>query len=186
LGFDALDGWPNNRRMATKTAPKGQSQSTNERRADRVVTSNRRAFHDYFIQEELETGISLTGSEIKSIRAGKASIAEAYARIENGELWLVGSHIAPYTHGAYANHEPDRPRKLLVHKNQVRELREMIERKGMTLIPLRLALRKGRAKVDIGVARGKKLYDKRAAEADREAARDIERAVRDRDRGRDW
>ena len=174
--------------MATKTARKGQAQAqtTNERRADRVVTTNRRAWHDYFIEEELETGLALTGSEIKSIRAGKASIAEAYARIENGELWLIGSHIAPYTHGAYANHEPDRPRKLLVHKHQIRELREMIERKGMTLVPLRLALRQGRAKMDIGVARGKKLYDKRASEAEREAARDVERAVRDRERGRDW
>ena len=172
--------------MATKTAPKGQPKTDNERRADRVVTSNRRAFHDYFIQEELETGIALTGSEIKSIRAGKAAITEAYARIENGELWLIGSHIAPYTHGAYANHQPDRPRKLLAHKEQIRELRELVERKGMTLVPLRLALRKGRAKVDIGVARGKRLYDKRAAEAERAAARDVARAVRDRDRGRDW
>ena len=172
--------------MATKTAPKGQTQTSNVRKVDRVVTTNRRAYHDYFIQEELETGIALTGSEIKSIRAGKAAITEAYARIENGELWLIGSHIAPYTHGAYANHVPDRPRKLLVHKEQIRELQGMVERKGMTLVPLRLALRKGRAKVDIGVARGKKLYDKRASEAEREAERDIERAVRDRDRGRDW
>ena len=172
--------------MATKTAPKGQAQSGDGRREDRVVTTNRRAYHDYFIQEELETGIALTGSEIKSIRAGKAAIGEAYARIEDGELWLIGSHIAPYTHGAYANHQPDRPRKLLVHKNQLRELQGLVERKGMTLVPLRLALRKGRAKVDIGVARGKKLYDKRASEAEREATRDVERAVRDRERGRDW
>ena len=172
--------------MATKTAPKGQAKTDDGRRADRVVTTNRRAWHEYFIQDELETGIALTGSEIKSIRAGKAAIGEAYARIEDGELWLIGSHIAPYTHGAYANHQPDRPRKLLVHKNQIRELQGLVERKGMTLVPLRLALRKGRAKVDIGVARGKKLYDKRASEAEREATRDIERAVRDRERGRDW
>jgi SsrA-binding protein len=172
--------------MATKTAPKGQAQTEGRRGADRVVTSNRRAHHDYFISEELETGIALTGSEIKSIRAGKAALTEAYARIENNELWLIGAHIAPYSHGAYANHQPDRPRKLLVHKNQISELREQVERKGMTLVPLRLALRKGRAKVDIGVAKGKKLYDKRASEAEREASRDIERAVRDRERGRDW
>ena len=158
------------------------AQTTNER----TVASNRRAYHDYFIEQELETGVALTGSEIKSIRAGKAAIGEAYARIEGGELWLIGSHIAPYSHGAYANHQPDRPRKLLVHKSQIRELQGMVERKGMTLVPLRLALRKGRAKVDIGVARGKKLYDKRSSEAAREAARDIERAVRDRERGREW
>lgn len=164
--------------MATKTVPAKSDQQP--RRADRVVTTNRRAFHDYFVVETLETGIVLSGTEIKSIRDGKISLAEAYARIEDGELWLVGAHIAPYRHGAHANHDPDRPRKLLVHKAEIRELRAAIEQKGMTLVPLRLILKQGRAKVELGVVRGKKLYDKRQATAEREARRDVERAVRDR------
>jgi SsrA-binding protein len=163
--------------MAVKTAPRPEP---NQRQTDRVVTSNRRAFHDYFIVETIEAGIVLSGSEIKSIRDGKATISEAYARIEGGELWLVGAHIAPYRHGAYANHDPDRPRKLLVHKAQVRDLQRAVEQKGLTLVPLRLVLRRGRAKVELGVARGKKQYDKRASEAARESRRDVERALRDR------
>jgi len=167
--------------MATKTAPKSNDRGPSKRGADRVVTNNRRAFYDYFIERELETGVALTGSEIKSIRAGKAGISEAYARIDNGEIWLIGAHIAPYTHGAYANHEPDRPRKLLAHRREIDELQELLDRKGMTLVPLRLKLHNGRAKVDIGVAKGKKLYDKRAAESERQAKRDIERTLKERD-----
>ncbi len=162
--------------MATKTA----SKTDNQPPTDRVVTSNRRAFHEYFIEETIETGIVLSGTEIKSIRDGKATISEAYARIENGELWLIGAHISPYAQGSYTNHEPDRPRKLLAHRSQIRELQAMVERKGMTLVPLRLTLKRGRAKVDIGVARGKKLYDKRASDAEREATRDLQRAMRGR------
>jgi SsrA-binding protein len=146
----------------------------------KVVASNRRAFHDYHILETLETGIALTGSEIKSIRAGKISLAEAYARIDDGELWLIGSHISPYSHGAYANHEPIRPRKLLAHASEIDGLRKSVEQKGMTLIPLRVVLKRGKAKVDIGVARAKKLYDKRAAEAERESKRDIQRSLAER------
>ena len=165
--------------MATRTAPaRGQA---NLRRADRVVTTNRRAFHDYFVVETIETGIVLLGTEIKSIRDGKATISEAYARIENGELWLLGAHISPYRHGSHSNHDPDRPRKLLVHKRQIAELRRQVEQRGMTLVPLRLLLKQGRAKVEIGVARGKKLYDKRKSEAERESRRDVERAIRNRE-----
>ena len=164
--------------MATKTTPAKSDQ--HQRRADRVVTTNRRAFHDYFVVETIEAGIALTGTEIKSIRDGKVTISEAYARIENGELWLIGSHISPYRHGSHANHDPDRPRKLLVHKSELRELRAAIEQKGMTLVPLRLILKQGRAKLELGVVRGKKLYDKRQTAAEREARRDVERAVRDR------
>jgi len=161
--------------MATK-----QAQPKQEGRAvDRVVTSNRRALHEYFIFETVEAGIALTGTEIKSIREGRISITEAYARIVDGELWLMGAHISPYSHGSYLNHDPDRPRRLLVHKSQIRDLRAKVEQKGMTLIPLRVALRNGRAKVDIGVARGKKLWDKRAASAERDANREIARAMRD-------
>lgn len=162
--------------MATKQA---SSSKRDERTADRVVTTNRRALHEYFITETVEAGIALTGTEIKSIREGRISINEAYARITDGELWLIGAHISPYSHGSYTNHDPDRPRKLLVHKSQIRELKAMVEQKGMTLIPLRVALRNGRAKVDIGVARGKKLWDKRAAAAERDASREIARAMRD-------
>ncbi len=147
---------------------------------DRVVTQNRRAFHDYFIDDTIEAGIALTGSEIKSIRDGKVTISEAYVRVDNGELWLIGANIAPYSHGAYANHDPMRPRKLLVHRRQIDELREETERKGMTLVPLRIRLRRGRAKVDVGVARGKKLYDKRQAVAERDAKRGIEQAIKER------
>jgi SsrA-binding protein len=163
--------------MATKTDAKATKQ---ERRADRDVTSNRRAFHEYFVVETLETGIVLSGTEIKSIRAGKISITEAYARIDDGELWLIGAHIAPYTHGSYTNHQPDRPRKLLAHRAEIQELKAMVEQKGMTVVPLRVVLKQGKAKIELGVARGKKLYDRRAAEAEREASREVQRALRER------
>jgi SsrA-binding protein len=150
------------------------------RRTDRVVTSNRRAFHEYFIDDTIEAGIVLRGTEIKSIRDGKISISEAYARIQNGELWLLGATIQPYSHGSYTNHDPDRPRKLLVHKSQIRQIRTELEQKGKTLIPLRVRLHDGKAKIDIGVAKGKKMYDKRQSESDRDASREIQRALRDR------
>ena len=150
------------------------------RKADRVVTSNRRANYDYFIEDTFEAGIVLQGTEIKSIREGKASISEAYARIQNGELWLIGASIQPYIHGSYANHDPERPRKLLVHKKQIRAFKAEIEQKGKTLVPLRIRLREGKAKLDIGLAKGKKNYDKRQTESDRDAKRDIQRALRDR------
>lgn len=156
-------------------------QTENQRMADRVVVTNRRAFHDYHILDTIEAGIVLTGTEIKSIRDGKMSISEAYARVRDGELWLMGAHIAPYAFGTYANPDPLRPRKLLVHKSEIRELQAAMEQKGLTLVPLRVALRNGRAKVDIGIARGKKLYDKRAASAERDAKRDIERSLSGRE-----
>ena len=147
---------------------------------ERVITVNRKAFHDYHIEQELEAGLVLRGTEIKSVREGRVNLRDAYARIENGELWLIGAHISPYEHsGAYFNHEPDRPRKLLVHRRELDVLRQALEAKGMTLVPLRLALRKGRAKIDLGLARGKKLYDKRDALAERDARRAVERALRE-------
>jgi SsrA-binding protein len=109
------------------------TETKESRRADRVVTTNRRANYDYFIDEIIETGIVLQGTEIKAIRDGKISISEAYARIQGDELWLIGANISPYSHGSYTNHEPDRPRKLLVHKKQIRELRAEIEQKGKTI-----------------------------------------------------
>jgi SsrA-binding protein len=165
--------------MAKKNAQAGNATPP----GDRVITQNRRAFHDYFIDDTVEAGIALTGSEIKSIRDGKITISEAYVRVNNGELWLIGANIAPYTHGAYANHDPVRPRKLLVHRRQIDDLRGQTERKGMTLVPLRVRLRRGRAKIDVGVARGKNLYDKRQTVAERDAKRSIEVALKDRARG---
>ncbi|MDQ3226833.1 MAG: SsrA-binding protein SmpB [Chloroflexota bacterium] len=164
--------------MATKSPP--PTAGASQRLGNRVVTSNRRAFHEYEILESVEAGIVLTGTEIKSIRDGRATIAEAYARIDNGELWLIGSNVAPYTHGNRSNHEPDRPRKLLVHRRELERLRSAVEQKGLTLVPLRLHLKQGRAKLDVGVARGKRLYDKRIAEADRQSRRDVDRALRER------
>jgi len=151
-------------------------------RGDRVVTSNRRAFHDYFIEEEIEAGIVLTGAEIKSVRDGKITIGEAYVRVMNGEVWLIGAHITPWDHeGGFSREDPTRTRKLLVHKRQIVQLREATERQGLTIIPLRVKIRQGRAKVDIGIARGKHLYDKRQSEKERDAKREIDRARRDRE-----
>ncbi len=161
-------------------AKKQQTTTTEQNNADRTVTQNRRAFHDFFIEQQLETGIVLSGTEIKSIRDGKATISEAYVRIQNGELWLIGSHITPYSHGSWTNHDPDRPRKLLAHAREIEALKKAVEQKGLSIVPLRIRLKNGRAKVDIGVARGKKLYDKRQASAERDAKRDMDRARSDR------
>jgi SsrA-binding protein len=148
------------------------------------VAVNRRASHDYEILDRIEAGISLTGSEIKSIREGKASIQEAYARPERGELWLLGAHIAEYGPAAHFGHEPRRPRRLLVHRAQVRDLESQVQQRGLTLVPLRLYLKNGLAKVEIGIARGRKQYDKRQAIARRDADREMERALRQNTKGR--
>jgi len=158
-----------------------KTQATAKTGGEKVVTTNRKAYHDYFVEEEIEAGVVLHGSEIKSIRQGRVTLRDAYARIENGELWLVGAHISPYEHsGVYFNHEPDRPRKLLIHHRELDYLRTKVEASGYTLVPVRMVLRKGRAKVDIALAKGKKLYDKRAALAERDAKRHIERELRER------
>jgi len=142
------------------------------------VASNRKAFHDYDILERIEAGISLTGTEIKSIRAGGASIREAYARPLDGELWLYGAHIAPYQAGSHMNHEPTRPRRLLLHKKEIREWTRAITEGGLTIVPLNLYLKDGKAKVELGLVRGRRQYDKRQAIARREAERDMQRALR--------
>lgn len=161
-------------------AKKNANSTDKNNNADRVVAQNRRAFHDYFIQEQLETGIVLSGTEIKSIRDGKITISEAYVRIQNNELWLIGAHITPYVHGSWTNHDPDRPRKLLAHAREIDQLRRAIEQQGLTIVPLRVRLKNGKAKVDIGVAKGKKLWDKRQSAAERDAKRDMDRARVDR------
>ncbi len=150
----------------------------------KTITENRRAFHDYHIEERVEAGLVLTGTEIKSIRAGRVNLRDAYARSENDELWLIGAHIARYPGGNRYNHEPTRPRKLLLHRNEIAELSEAVLKKGLTVVPLKLYLKKGMAKVELGVARGKKQYDKRAAIAERDAERQVQRALRHRTQGR--
>ncbi len=139
------------------------------------MARNRKARHDYHIEETWEAGLVLTGTEIKSVRAGKVSLKGAYGTVRRGEIWLDGLHIAPYESGGYSNHDPERPRKVLMHRHQMRRLIGALDRRGLTLIPLDLHLSKGWAKVTLAVGRGKKLHDKREAvkrrDADREAAR---------------
>jgi SsrA-binding protein len=146
------------------------------------VAANRKAFHDYDILEKIEAGLALTGTEIKSIRAGGANIREAHARPLNGEMWLYGAHIAVYDAGSWQNHEPTRPRKLLMHKREIREWVRAIAERGLSVIPLSLYLKDGRAKVELGLVRGRKQYDKRQVIAKRDADRDMQRAMRHRDR----
>ncbi len=145
----------------------------------RVVSTNRKALHDYFIDETYEAGIVLQGSEIKSVRAGRVSLKEAYVRIDdNLEAWLIDAHIAPYESASHFNHEPRRPRKLLLHKQEILRLWNKVRQKGVTIVPLRMYLKDGKAKVEIAVARGKKKYDKRAEIARREMEREIQRELR--------
>mgnify|MGYP000224059269 CR=1 FL=1 len=146
----------------------------------RVIVTNRRARHEYDILETVEAGLVLTGSEIKSIRAGRVQIQDAYARIKEGEAWLYGMHIAPYEQAGRFQPDPDRPRKLLLHRDQIDRLLGKAQERGLTLIPLSLYLRRGYAKVELAVARGRKLYDRRRAIAEREARREAERALRQR------
>lgn len=148
--------------------------------SEKTVSVNRRALHDYDVLDRLDAGIVLTGSEIKSIRDGRVSIREAYARPEGGELWLIGAHIAHYPAAARNNHEPGRPRKLLVHKSELADLSRALTSGGLTLVPLRLYLKRGLAKVELGLVRGRKKYDKREAIARREAERQVARALRRR------
>ena len=145
---------------------------------EKTITVNRKAGHDYELLERIEAGVALTGTEIKSIRDGRVNIREAYARIQGGEAYLLNCHIAPYQPGSYQNHEPTRPRKLLLHKDEIRRLLQATEQKGLTIVPTRLYFNRGRVKVELAVARGKKSYDKRAAIADRDARRQVARALR--------
>jgi SsrA-binding protein len=148
----------------------------------RQITSNRRARHEYHIEETFEVGMVLTGTEIKSIRGGRVNLSEAYARIENGEAWLFNMHIAAYEQGNRANVDPLRPRKLLLKRGELRRLIGKLQSSGLTLVPLSLYIRNGFAKLDLALARGKKLYDKREALADREAQRESERVLKGRQR----
>src|SRR5271165_2328461 len=147
---------------------------------DRVVASNRRARHDYDILETIECGIVLQGSEVKSLREGKAQLADAYARVSDGELWLYGMHIPPWRFATgFGAHNPDRRRKLLVHRKQIDELTARTQQQALTLVPLSLYFKEGKAKVQLALARGRKLYDKRQALATRTAEREAQRAARE-------
>ena len=143
----------------------------------KTVASNRKARHDYFIEGTFEAGLVLTGTEIKSVRAGAANLRDSFATLKEGELWLMNAHIAPYDQGTYTNHDPRRPRKLLMHRREINRLASKIQEKGFTLVPLRLYLKNNRAKVELGLARGKKQYDKRATLREKETRREIDRAV---------
>ena len=145
---------------------------------DKSIAVNRQAGYDYELLERLEAGIALTGTEIKSIREGRVNLREAYARVQAGEAYLYNCHIAQYQPGSYQNHDPTRPRKLLLHKDEIRRLGQATDQKGLTIVPTRMYFSRGRVKVELALARGKKAYDKRAAIADRDAQRQIARALR--------
>jgi SsrA-binding protein len=146
----------------------------------KTVATNRKASHEYFLMEKFEAGIALQGSEIKSIRAGQISLAEAYVRVDGREAWLVDAHVAPYEQAGIYNHEPRRSRKLLLHRKEIRHLWNEVRQKGVTIVPLRVYIKEGRAKVEIAVAKGKKLYDKRETIAKRDTQREIERDYKSR------
>jgi SsrA-binding protein len=149
---------------------------------DKVVATNRKARHEYEILETVEAGLVLLGTEVKSIREGQVNFKDSYATIDNDEAWLVGCYISPYHHGTDANHDPERKRKLLLHRREISRLLGKIAERGLTLIPLRLYFKQGRAKVELGLARGKKLHDKRASIRERESRREMEKESRARQR----
>ena len=148
----------------------------------KVICRNKRAFHEYNISDAIECGIVLTGTEVKSLRDGSASLEDAYAKIEDGEVWLLGSDIPEYAMGNRMNHKPKRPRKLLLHRREIAKFAGKASERGFTLVPLKLYFKQGRAKVELAVARGKQLHDKRQAQKKAEAQRDIRRAMSERNR----
>ena len=146
----------------------------------KIVAQNKKAFHDYFVLDRFEAGIELCGTEVKSIRQGKLNLKDSWCSIVDGELFVNGMHISPYDHGNIFNKDPRRPRRLLAHKSEIRRLGQQIKLQGYTLVPLSLYFKKGRVKLELGLCKGKKLYDKRATAAARDAKRDIERALKSR------
>ncbi len=149
-------------------------------RGEKLITDNRRARHDYHLLERVEAGLVLTGTEVKALRDGRATLGQAFAEIRNGEAWLVGSHISTYEQGNVANHDPDRPRKLLLHSREIARLIGQTKERGLTLVPTRLYFKGGRVKVELALARGKEQRDKRRDIAKRDADRQIERALKTR------
>lgn len=163
-----------------KQAPVKKTQPQTAPASIKVITVNRQAYHDYEVERTVEAGIALVGTEIKSIREGHVQLRGSYALARKGEIWLENANIAAYEHGNRYNHEPMRNRKLLLHKKEIDQLLTRVATKGLTLIPLKLYLKNGKAKIELGLCRGRKLYDKREAIAKRDVQRDIERIVRGR------
>jgi SsrA-binding protein len=151
--------------------------------AEKIIATNRRARHEYEILETYEAGLVLKGTEVKSLRDGQINFKDSYASISNQEAWLVGCHIAPYHHGSDANHDPDRSRKLLMHRREIARLVGKVAERGLTLVPLRLYFKGGRAKLELGLARGRKLHDKRQAIRERDVRREMAKEARGRERG---
>jgi SsrA-binding protein len=149
---------------------------------EKLIASNKKAYHDYFIEEKFEAGLALTGTELKSLRAGKANLKDAYVILKNGEAYLFGAHIAPYTHGNLQNHDPERTRKLLLHRREIDKLHGQTAEKGLTVIPLRLYFKGSRVKAEIAIVRGKKQYDKRETTRARELDREAAQAMKERRR----
>jgi SsrA-binding protein len=147
-------------------------------KGEKAIVDNRRARHDYHLLDKVEAGLVLTGTEVKALRDGKATLQQAYADVRDGEAWLVGLHVPEYVQGNRANHDPDRPRKLLLHRREIDRMYAQVREKGMTLVPTRLYFKDGRVKVEVALARGKELRDKRRDVADRDAKRQIERALK--------
>jgi SsrA-binding protein len=146
----------------------------------KTVAQNRKAFHDYFVEEKLECGIALFGTEVKSIRQGKVNLKESWAQVRKGEIWIEGMHISPYEQGNIYNRDPLRPKKLLLHRSEIRKMDSLVMRQGFTLVPLEIYFRDGRVKVMLGLCRGKQLHDKRDSMAKRDSDREIQRALRQR------
>ena len=153
---------------------------SDRKRAERLLADNRKAHHDYHILHTYEAGIVLLGTEVKSIREGRVNLRDSFARVEGGEVFIYNIHVSPYSHRGYADHEPTRRRKLLLHKSEIRRLIGKTVERGMTLVPVRMYLKNGRVKVVVGVAKGKKLYDKRETLRRREAERETRRAIKQR------
>src|SRR5262247_73716 len=149
---------------------------------EKAIATNRKAFHDYSILETYEAGLVLRGTEVKSLREAQVNFKDCYASIDNNEAWLIGCHITPYHHGSDANHDPERKRKLLLHRREIGRLLGKVAERGLTLVPLRLYFKDGRAKIELGLARGKKLHDKRAAIRERDERRELAKEARDRHR----
>jgi SsrA-binding protein len=150
---------------------------------DKVVSTNRKAFHNFTILETYEAGLALRGTEVKSLRESQVNFKDCYASIDNGEAWLIGCHISPYHHGSDANHDPERRRKLLLHRREIARLLGKVAERGLTIVPLRLYLKNGRIKVELGLARGKKLHDKRATIRERDERRQMAQEASERRRG---
>ncbi len=150
-----------------------------DRSGTKQIAANRKAFHDYFVLEKFEAGIELTGTEVKSIRAGTVNLKDCYAQVKDGQLWVRGMHISPYKQGSYFNADPDRDRRLLMHKREINRLGGRVKQEGLTLVPLSLYFRDSLVKVELGLCKGKKLYDKRDAAAEKSARREMDRKLKE-------